>query len=175
MNQFEAPSAQAGDVIDAVVGLNEGDPLFAVRHARDKVSSATQASYDLFFGQDSAALPIQDRLLVAWYASLLSRSDALAQHYGQKLDAYRLDAALLDAIRRDALDELAPTRLSAMLTFTRKLITRPVEGDEAALRQLTDAGIATADVVTLAQLVAFLSYQIRLAAGLAAMKALEAK
>ncbi|HWL29276.1 MAG TPA: CMD domain protein, partial [Burkholderiaceae bacterium] len=126
-------------------------------------------------GEGSAAFPVHERLAVAWYASLLSRSESLARHYEQKLDASKLDATVLDAIRRDALDTLAPTRLSAMLAFTRKLITRPVEGDEAALQALTHAGIATADVVTLAQLVAFLSYQIRLAAGLAAMKALEAE
>jgi CMD domain protein len=175
MNQNEVTSTQGGDVIDAVVGLKEGDPLFAVRHAREKVSSATQASYDLFFGQGSAAFPVHERLIVAWYACLLSRSESLARHYEQKLQAFELDAALRDAVRRDALGELAPSRLSAMLAFTRKLITRPVDGDEVALKALTQAGIATPDVVTLAQLVAFLSYQIRLAAGLAAMKALEAK
>lgn len=175
MNQHEAMSTRDSDVIDAVVGLKDGDPLFAVRHAREKVASATQGSYDLFFGEGTEAFPVQERLAVAWYASLLSRSESLAGHYSQKLKAYGLDAAVLDAIRRDALDELAPTRLSAMLVFTRKLINRPVEGDEAALKDLTRAGIATADVVALAQLVAFMSYQIRLTAGLAAMKALEAK
>ncbi|MGB3290571.1 MAG: CMD domain protein [Burkholderiaceae bacterium] len=161
------------DAVDAIVGLTPSDPLHAVRHARHKVVHATQGSYDLFFDPASQGLPIQERLLVAWHASLLSRSDALARHYRDALDAYTIDAATLSAIEGGQIDSLPPSRLRAMLIFTRKLILKPIEGDKAALEQLRDAGMATADIVTLAQLVAFLSYQIRLVAGLAAMKALE--
>ena len=62
-----------------------------------------------------------------------------------------------------------------MLEFTRKLIENPVEGDEAALKTLPAAGVSTPAVVTLSQLIAFLSYQTRLVAGLVAMKDLEAE
>lgn len=161
------------DAVDAIVGLTPSDPLFAIRHARHKVVHATQGSYELFFDPSSQGLPIQERLLVAWHASLLSRSDALARHYRDALDRYASDAEAMAAIEGGRVDSLPPSRLRAMLIFTRKLILKPVEGDQAALEQLRDAGMATADIVTLAQLVAFLSYQIRLVAGLSAMKALE--
>ncbi|WP_080564255.1 peroxidase-related enzyme, partial [Achromobacter xylosoxidans] len=71
--------------------------------------------------------------------------------------------------------DAADPRLAAILEFTRKLIEKPVEGDEAALKTLPAAGVSTPAVVTLSQLVAFLSYQVRLVAGLQAMLALEAK
>lgn len=61
--------------------------------------------------------------------------------------------------------------MAAILEFTRKLIEKPVEGDEAALKTLPAAGVSTPAVVTLSQLVAFLSYQVRLVAGLKAMQA----
>lgn len=178
--------AGTGDVIDAIVGLQASDPLHATRHARKKVVDATQASYDLFFRPGhvrpghvrpgrvrpgDAGLPLAERLLVALHASLLSGSDALARHYRAALAEAGADPQALAAVEAGCEADLPATRLREMLLFTRKLILRPVEGDEAALRRLKDAGMATPDIVTLAQLVAFLSYQIRLAAGLAAMKA----
>lgn len=170
-----ADMAQGIDVLDAMVGLKPGDALYATRHARQKVSAATQASYALFFNPDSAGLPIQERLLVAYYACVLSRSEQLAAHYRDALAVYASDAAMIAAVESDAIAALPASRLKTMLEFTRKLILNPVEGDEAALKQLHAAGVRTADVVTLAQLVAFLSYQIRVVAALNAMKAWESK
>ena len=60
-----------------------------------------------------------------------------------------------------------------MLGFTRTLVRNPVEGDREALNALLAAGLETIDVVTLGQLIAFISYQVRLAAGLSALQALE--
>lgn len=170
-----AATGQGADFIDTIVGLSPGDALYTTRHARQKVSAATQASHALFFGPDSAGLPVQERLLVAYYASVLSRSEALATHYRNALAPHTPDAALIDAVASDAIDALPADRLKAMLEFTRTLILKPVEGDKEALQQLQAAGVETPDVVTLAQLVAFLSYQIRLVAGLSAMKAWESK
>ncbi len=177
MNDITSPAAgvqaDSGDAVDAIVGLTPADPLYGVRHARHKVVDATQGSYELFFDPSSQGLPIQERLLVAWHASLLSRSGALARHYRDALADRNVEARVMAAIESGRVDGLPPSRLRAMLIFTQKLILKPVDGDKAALEQLRDAGMATADIVTLAQLVAFLSYQIRLVAGLSAMKALE--
>lgn len=168
-------ATSAGDVVDAIVGLRPTDALYATRHARHKVSSATQASYELFFDPAATGISLTERLLVAWHACLLSGAADLAQHYREALDAHEVDSGVLDAIQANSLEQLSATRLKAMLVFAGKLITRPIEGDEAALKALQAAGMTTPDVVTLAQLVAFLSYQVRLVAGLAAMKALESK
>jgi uncharacterized protein YciW len=60
-----------------------------------------------------------------------------------------------------------------MLSFTQTLITKPINADKNALSALPKAGLSTPEVVTLAQLISFVSYQVRLAAGLRAMKELE--
>ncbi|TYZ40401.1 acyltransferase, partial [Ralstonia solanacearum] len=65
---------------------------------------------------------------------------------------------------------LADARLRAILAFARTLIERPIDGDRDALLRLPAAGLATPDVVTLSQLIAFLSYQTRLVAGLRALR-----
>ena len=60
-----------------------------------------------------------------------------------------------------------------MLAFTGKLIERPIEGDKAAVQSLAQSGLSTPAIVAMSQLIAYLSYQIRVAAGLKALAALE--
>ncbi|SDT18361.1 CMD domain protein [Microterricola viridarii] len=64
--------------------------------------------------------------------------------------------------RRDVLG----VRLSAALDHAHLLVFRPREASPAALQALLDAGWSTSDIVTLSQLVAFLTFQIRVVAGL---------
>ncbi|MDR6289005.1 CMD domain protein [Inquilinus ginsengisoli] len=62
-------------------------------------------------------------------------------------------------------------RLAAALEHTHLLVFRPRDASTAALQALLDAGWSTTDIVTLSQLVAFLSFQIRVVAGLRALAA----
>ncbi|RTZ45604.1 CMD domain protein [Candidimonas sp. SYP-B2681] len=163
------------DLIDSVVGLTPEDGLYAIRQGREKVRAATQGSYDLFFDPAAGNLTIQERLLVAYYACVLSRAHALAQHYYGALLQNKVDVALIQHVSENQLEQIQSERLKALLVFTQKLIEKPVEGDQAAIQALQLAGVSTPDIVTLAQLIAFLSYQLRLVAGLQALKALESQ
>jgi uncharacterized protein YciW len=58
-----------------------------------------------------------------------------------------------------------------MLDFATALTSDPREGDRAEIEALRHAGLGDAAIVALAQLVAFLSYQLRVVAGLQAMRA----
>jgi len=160
----------AQDVVDQVAGLNDGSATHALRHAREKVATATQGSYDALFGPALPGLTLGERLLVALYACRLTPAPELAEHYRARLADTPVDANALQAVEHGDVDTLADPRLRAILTFTRTLIERPIEGDRDALLRLPAGGLATADVVTLAQLIAFLSYQTRLVAGLRALR-----
>ncbi|MGT2434320.1 CMD domain-containing protein [Cupriavidus basilensis] len=159
--------APAQDVVDQVADLGDGSPACAA-HAREKVATATQGSYDALF---DAALPglHAGRALVALYACRLTPAPELADHYRARLANTPVDAVALQAVDHGDIDTLTNPRLHAILIFTRTLVERPIEGDRDALLRLPAAGLATADVVTLAQLIAFLSYQTRLVAGLRAL------
>jgi CMD domain protein len=61
------------------------------------------------------------------------------------------------------------SRLVAALQHAHLLVFHPRDANPAALQRLLDAGWATTDIVTLSQLVAFLSFQIRVVAGLRAV------
>nr|WP_322008949.1 CMD domain protein [Paraburkholderia sp. J12] len=161
------------DIIDRVASLAPGSATHALRHQRAKVAEATQGSYDALFDATSDDLTLVERLLVALYASRLTPSPTLAAHYRAELAAHEVDAPTLATVETGTPDDLSTPRLRAILMFTRTLIENPVAGDKAALQTLPAAGLSTPAVVALAQLIAFLSYQTRLVAGLQALKQLE--
>lgn len=168
-----APASAPGDVIDRIVGLAPGSATHATRHRRDKVVAATQGSYDALFATDLPDLPLAERLLVALYACRLTPAPELAAHYRGRLAEAGADAAAIAVAESGQPADARDPRLAAILAFTRTLIENPVEGDRAALNTLPTAGLSTPAIVALSQLIAFLSYQVRLVAGLKAMKALE--
>ena len=88
-------------------------------------------------------------------------------------DFRRLGARVVDAVGRDEIVTSLDTRLQTILHFTSTLMLRPIEGDKLAIDALVEAGLTTPAIVALGQLIAFLSYQIRMTAGLQAMAALE--
>jgi CMD domain protein len=58
------------------------------------------------------------------------------------------------------------SRLAAALDHMHLLVFHPRDAASAALQELLDAGWSTTDIVTLSQIAAFLSFQIRVVAGL---------
>ena len=68
-------------------------------------------------------------------------------------------------VARDRLEALGP-RLAAALEHVHMLVFHPRDADARSLQSLLDAGWSTTEIVTLSQLVAFLSFQIRVVAGL---------
>ena len=150
-------SSAAADVIDRAAGLAPGDPLFAARRFRTKVVEATQASHDALLFEPVHGLSTGDRLRVAAHVCKTAGATTLAQHY----------EALLAAPGRDA---PASSALPAMQHFAETLTANPRLGDRAALETLKRVGLGDAAIVALAQLVAFLSYQLRVVAGLRAMR-----
>jgi len=162
------------DIVDRVAGLTPGSPAYLTRHKREKVAAATELSDIALFDPALPDLALGERLLVALYACALSQATSLSVHYRERLAALDTEPSLLDQVARTALDEVAEPRLRELLRFTHTLITQPAAGDQAALLRLPAAGLSTPAVVALAQLIAYVSYQIRLVAGLRALDALDA-
>ncbi|MEO5844661.1 MAG: CMD domain protein [Caldimonas sp.] len=146
------------DVIDRAAGLVPGAPLHTARRFRAKVVDASQTSHDALLNEPVEGLSSADRLRVAAHVCTLAGATSLARHY-EALDAR--------ATERDASPSPA---LPAMLHFAAALTSDPRLGDRAALEPLRRAGLGDAAIVALAQLVAFLSYQLRVVAGLRAMR-----
>lgn len=166
-------SQEGADLIDTLLGLDENSMVYAARHFRSEVLVGTQESYEALFSE-ALSLPLEVRWLVALYASQLSQSYELTEHYQQQVAQTAVLELWIKAVLTDDLTLIQDPLVRAILSFTRTLILNPIEGDKTALLALEASGVSAADCIALAQLIAFLSYQIRLVAGLKAMQTLEA-
>lgn len=145
---------------------------------------------------EPGTFPIKERYAVAYFTSLLHDFGAAAELYGDLLgdeapelvDVIKTAAETARATgpygryrEPDLAAESVPgpvwtagadtvaglgDRLAAALGHTHLLVFRPRESTPAALRTLVDAGWSADDIVKLSQLVAFLTFQLRTAAGL---------
>jgi CMD domain protein len=188
------------DVIDQLIGIQEGDPLFDLRIRRPDAKANAQASFDaLLAPDDTTQVSLLERLAVAHWTIALSQSaflpfyaDLLAAESPEVLAA--LEAALPGAVTSGpfgdypegplsvedleglhwtpspALAGAVGERLAAALAHTHLLTYRPRDSSPAALQALLDAGWSTTGVVTLSQLVSFLHFQLRVVAGLTVLK-----
>lgn len=151
------PLDLAEDVIDRAAGLAPGDPLHTARRVRVKVVAASQASHDALLKEPVEGLSTEDRLRIAAHVCKIAGATSLSQHY---------EALLADVRGGDVPPSPA---LPVMLRFAATLTTDPRLGDRAAIEPLRRAGLGDAAIVALAQLIAFVSYQLRVVAGLRAM------
>jgi CMD domain protein len=166
-----AQSTDTVDTVDALAGLQPDSPLAAIRHARDKVVLHTQRSEDALFDPALPDLSLQERLFAAWYAARLSLADDLADAYTARLIAAGARPATLDAIETGTLDPANDARLIAILAHVKLLALAPRDARPEHLRTLQEAGLTTRGIVALSQLIAFVTYQLRLVAGLTALRA----
>ena len=161
------------DTIDRLLALQPDSTTFQVRHQRDKVVAATQKSEEGLFDPNLAGLALSERLLVALLACELTPSPLCAAEYKTRLTQAGVQHDLIELVSKQSLEKIHDPRLKEILKFTHTLITDPIKADQNALHALPRAGLSTPEVVTLAQLIAFVSYQVRVVAGLKAMKLLE--
>ncbi|AOJ88699.1 hypothetical protein WS87_18310 [Burkholderia sp. MSMB0856] len=168
------PPAAAPDTIDVIAGLRESDAVAMLRRARDKVLLHTRLGEAALFDAALPDLSLIERLHAARYVAQRSNAHALAATYRARLiDAGGTpdDIARSDA---DAFDAL-PRRLGALLAHARRLTLSPVDARPSDLDALKSAGFTTPAIVALSQLVAFVAYQLRVAAAARALQARAAR
>ena len=95
-------------MVEAIAGIAAGSELQALRRQRAKVATATQGSYLALLHPALPGLALEDRLLVALHASLLSAAPELAAHYRERLLAVPADARLVGAVERLAFHDVVP-------------------------------------------------------------------
>lgn len=178
MNETPTP-AEPADWVDASAGLAEPHPVWALRRLRPKIVEATQGSHTAMFTPALPGLPRTERLLVALRGCRVAGAETLAALYRSAALAAGAAPGLLaeadDPALPGAPQPATPVppagRLATLLDFCTRLMRRPIDGDRAAVQRLQQAGLDTAAIVALGQLIAFLSYQVRLVAGLQALVA----
>jgi CMD domain protein len=158
------------DVVLNQAGIGPDSPLRAVLETRADVLAMTQATHDAALRpRDPGGLTHGERAALATRIARLNREEGLAAHYEAMLreTAPAEETALM---ADPAFKGAQGTRLAAMIAYTDLASLSPKDAGAGDIRSLKEAGIDDADIVRLAELNAFLAYQIRLVAGLRLMK-----
>jgi uncharacterized protein YciW len=165
------------DFAARLAGLTQGGAVAKLRAARVEATRYTQGSHDALFDPQATGLSLEERLAAASYAASLSAAPEAAHAYRSRLLARGSSGtealALLDTVAAKgaafAPSAAAGTRLTAILSHTHALATLDAPPDRTALVRLKQAGLSTSEIVALSQLVAFVTYQVRVIAALRAL------
>lgn len=166
------------------------------QQARENAQLSYEA---LFAPKTPGTVLIEERFAIGYFVAGLHRENGIAAFYRDQLVEHArtgLVGSLSSEIRRGETtgpygnypegplsDEDKPGliyapdpanretlgRLGAALAHAHLLVFRPRDASSAALQALLNAGWSTDDIVTLSQLVAFLSFQIRVVTGFRAL------
>jgi CMD domain protein len=161
--------AESADAIDQMAGVAPDSAAASARAARPEVVRAAQGSYlALLAPADPGGLSLVERALIALRVARLTPSAPATAFYLARLA--RLGAAEADvtAVERFPDGAVAP-RLAAILRHTDRLTTAPRTATPAHLTDLKAAGLAPAEIVTIAQLIALVTFQARVASTLRAL------
>lgn len=145
------------DLLGAIIGAPAGSAFDRLRGQRPDIQRHTQGYHDVLLAPaDPGGLSRADRAWIAWKTATLSRHAALAAHYRAMLDA--IDPALATT---------PPSgRLAVIDAHVTRVTTAPGSATQAHIDALRTEGLTPRDIVALTQVIAFVSYQVRAAAGL---------
>ncbi|MEJ7838534.1 MAG: hypothetical protein WKF81_06940 [Thermomicrobiales bacterium] len=156
-----------GDVVAHVLGLESGSYLASLRAERPEIVRQTQATFLAIFEPDGdIGLSRTEREAVAIWVATLSRAAEVAAFHRSRLIALGTESEHLAPIGA-SVDELKlSVRERALLRHAEILTLRPATAEKLDTDALLNAEVEPAGIVALAQLVAFLSFEIRVIATL---------
>ena len=158
------------DVINELAGITPDSPLGQLRASREVAFKAAQGSFDeLFEPADPKGVSHHERDATALRIAILEKSEPVIQLHRSRLQALGLTESDLTAIERFPDGGALSPRLAAILTHTDLLTIEPRNATQDDLVKLQDAGLTTPDIITISELIAFSSFQIRLLAALRAL------
>lgn len=146
--------------IEAIDRLT-GGAAAGIKAGRPAVWAALEDSHAALLGPDAIpdVSPAERRLVALAVAAWHADAAAADIHAAAAAEA----GAAPEAIARARTGEAAEPRLAAMLAHARLLTFSPVEATPADLAALRAAGVSEDGIISLAQLIAYLSHQLRAA------------
>lgn len=161
------------DVIDQLAGITPDSVVGQLRAQRPDITRYAQSSYEtLFEPQDLGGVSHVERELLALRVATLTRTPALADWHRERLQQFGASDALIAAVEDlsgapDA-SALSP-REAALIKHTDRVASQPAASTKADVEALSAVGLGARDIVTISQLIAFLSFQVRTLHGLRAL------
>lgn len=162
----------APDVLNAILGVNDDDPIVALRQQKPTLVSELQDYYLALFEPTDAsarALPLAVRAQVAARVASHTASSAVVDWYRQVGLAAGVSGEDLDRVAAVGTPVEYDGVLGAAIRHADLLTLRPADATADDLQALKDAGLSPAGIVSLSQVIAFVNYQLRLVAALRAL------
>jgi uncharacterized protein YciW len=162
------------DTIDAILSVEPGSAIAALREAKPELARQDQAYYLAIFDPtpaSAAELSLKDRALIAVRVASHTNSVAVVEWYSALASGQGASANELAQVRDLTNTWSTSTTLGAALRHTDLLTTAPSTATAQDLQNLKDAGLTPAGILSLSQTIAFVSYQLRLIAALRALGA----
>lgn len=165
--QVNDAEVSAPDLLDLLATIQPGSTLAETRARRADVARYTQGSYNaLLTPTDPAGVSLAEREMVALRAAILTASPGLIEHYRGLLQQRGVSAETITAVENFPAANTLSAREAAILRHVDQLTNEPRAATTEQLAELQTHGLSARDIVSIAQLIAFLSYQVRLLAGL---------
>lgn len=163
-----APSeSDTPDILNHFVGLAPDSALAQLRAQRLDVVRYAQASYRVLLEPDDpAGVSRSEREMIALRVAVLTPDPTVAAWHRDRLHALGVGALTIAAVEQFPEGAALPTRQTAILRHTDVLTNEPGAATPAHLTALKAVGLSPRDIVTISQLIALLSFQVRVLAGL---------
>jgi CMD domain protein len=159
------------DIINQLAGIPDDSPLGELRASREVAFNAAQGSFTaLLEPEDLGGVSRLEREAVAYRIGLLERSEPVIAHHRARLESVGATAEEIAAIEAFPEGDGLSPHLVAILDHTDLLTNEPKAASPEALEALKAAGLSTRDIVSVSQLIAFISFQVRLLATLRILK-----
>lgn len=148
----------SSDLLDSIIGAGPDSALSQLRAQRPDIVRHTQGSYDvLLCPADPGGLSLAERAMIAARVAELSGHKALTAHYR--------------ALCAERGGPPAGARTETIAQHVTRVTTAPGTAQPTHIAALQGVGLSGRDIVALTQIIAFVSYQVRAAAGLALLAA----
>ena len=142
-------------------GVRPGSRTAAIVEKRGDIFALTQATQEAVLNpREAGGITAAERMALACRMARLSGEEPLAAHYESAVPP--TSSPLADPAYEGGGD----ARLAAILRHVDLVTQSPKDATRDDIDALRRAGLAEADIVRLAELIAFINFQIRVAAGL---------
>ncbi|PKA43038.1 CMD domain-containing protein [Rhizobium sullae] len=151
-------------LIETLVSARPGSALAQAMEKRAEILRLSEAAHDaVLLPRDPGGLSYGLRAALAARMSRHNHNTALASHYDTLV-------ARADEPARALLAEpdtnVADPRIAEIVRHADRLTVAPRDATRAHIEALRQVGVTDADIVRLAELAAFVNYQVRVLAGL---------
>ncbi|HHR5880564.1 TPA: CMD domain-containing protein [Providencia alcalifaciens] len=140
------------DLINTILHLTPDSELAKKRAERPVATENTQAAFETIFSVPSQLLPLNVKYYFALSVAKITGSMLLAQYYAELLSS-------------QSIVEITPD-ITLAEKYLRILTSNPNQADYALTQQFIQQGWSESDIILLAQLITFVTYQSRLVSGL---------